>query len=86
MFVSFVLSPSRTKSPYLNEVDLVERVVSPRLLDIENGDDVLVVKVSQELHLSKSSQTEHGVIKRSNLLDGDLLTRRLVDGRAMHMS
>ena len=63
----------------------MERVVSSRLLDIEDGDDVLVVKVSQELHLSESSQAEHGVIKRSNLLDGDLLSRRLVNGRAMQI-
>lgn len=60
----------------------MERVVSSGLLDIENGNDILVVKVSQKLHLSESSQAEHGVIKRSNFLDGDLLSGRLVNGGA----
>lgn len=79
------MSPNRIKALYLDEIDLVERIVSSRFLNIENGDDVLVVKVSEELHLSKSSQAEHGVVKRSNLLDGDLLSGGLVDGRAMIM-
>lgn len=42
-----------------------------------------MVEVAQQLHLTKRPQTEHGVIKRGDLLDGNLLTGGLVDGRAM---
>ena len=59
---------------YLNEVDLGERLIISRLLDVKNRDDILVVEVSEELHLTKCTQAEHGVIKRSDLLDGDLLS------------
>lgn len=67
---------------YLDEVDLVEAIIASRLLDIKDGDDVFVVKVAQQLHLSQSSQTEHGVVEGGNLLDGHLLPGRLVNGRA----
>lgn len=70
---------------YLDEVDLVEAIVASRLLDIKNGDDVFVVEVAQQLHLSQSSQTEHGVVEGGNLLDGHLLPGRLVNGRAAPM-
>ena len=66
---------------YLDQIDLLEGLIVPRLLDVEDGDDVLVVEVAQELHLSECSQAEHGVVERSDLLDGDLLARRLVDSR-----
>lgn len=67
---------------FLDKVDLVEAIVASRLLDIKNGDDVFVVEVTQQLHLSQSSQTEHGVVEGGNLLDGHLLPGRLVNGRA----
>jgi hypothetical protein len=60
-------------STYLDQVDLSECLVVSRLLDVEDGNDVLVVEVSEQLHLSQCSQTEHGVVKGCNLLDGDLL-------------
>lgn len=44
-----------------------------------------MVEVSQKLHFSEGSQTEHGVVERSNLLDSDLLAGRLVDGRAVKL-
>jgi len=37
---------------YLNEVDFVERSIVAWLLNVENGDDVFVVEVSQQLHLT----------------------------------
>jgi len=37
-----------------------------------------MVEVSEKLHLSQSSQTKHGVVEGSDLLDGDLLPRWLV--------
>lgn len=67
---------------YLNQVDLVKRLITPWLLDIKNADDVLMVEVAQELHLSESSQAKHGVIEGGDLLNGDLLARRFVYRRA----
>jgi hypothetical protein len=32
-----------------------------------------MIEVPEQLHLTKSSQTEHGVIEGGNLLDGDFL-------------
>lgn len=40
---------------YLNQIHLVESFVAAGLLDIENGNDVLVVEVPQKLHLTQSS-------------------------------
>jgi hypothetical protein len=64
----------------LDEIDLVEGLVVSWLLDIQNGDDILVVEIPQKLHFSKSSKTEHGVVEGGDLLDGNLLARGLVDG------
>ena len=63
----------RLEVTYLDQIDLGESLVIPRLLDVENGDDVLVVEVPQELHLSQCPQTEHGMVKWCDLLDGNLL-------------
>jgi hypothetical protein len=63
----------------LDEVDLAEGLIVPRLLDIQNTDDVLVVEVAQEFHLTQSSQTEHAVVEGGDLLDGHLLARWLVE-------
>lgn len=70
---------------YLDKVDLVEAIIASRLLDIKDGDDVFVVEVAQQLHLSQCSQTEHGVVEGGNLLDSHLLPGRLVNGRAAPM-
>jgi hypothetical protein len=43
-----------------------------------------VIKVTEELHLSESSKTEHGVVKRRDLFDGDLLARWFVYRRAKY--
>ena len=67
---------------HLDEVDLGECLVVARLLDVEDRDDVLVVEVPQQLHLSQCSQTEHGVVEWCNLLDSHLLAGRLVQRRA----
>jgi len=42
-----------------------------------------MVEISKELHLTKSSQAEHGMIEWGNLLYGDLLSGWLVEGGAM---
>jgi len=52
-------------------------------LNIKDGNDILVVEVSEELHLTKRSEAEHGVVEGGNLLDGNFLTGRLVDRRAV---
>jgi hypothetical protein len=67
-----------TRSTYLDEVDLVEGVVAAGLLDVEDGDDVLVIEVAQQLHLTQRSQAEHGMVERGDLLDGNFLTGWLV--------
>ena len=41
-----------------------------------------MVEVTQQFHFTQGSQAEHGVIERSDLLDGHLLAGRLVDCRA----
>lgn len=66
----------------LDEVDLVETFIAARLLDVKDRNDVLVIEVSQQLHLAQSAQTEHRVIKRRNLLDRNFLAGWLVDGGA----
>jgi len=65
----------------LNEINLRKRLIAARLLDIKDGDYVLMVEVSQQLHLTQSAQAEHGMIEGSNLLNSNLLARRLVQGR-----
>lgn len=71
---------------YLDEVDLCECLVVTRLLNVEDRNDVLVIEVPQQLHLSQRSQTEHRVVERRDLLDGHLLARRLVQRRAVKQS
>ena len=71
---------------YLNQVDLGEGLVTSRLLDIKDGDNVLMVEIPEQLHLTESSKAEHGVVEGSNLLDCNLLARWLVQGRAMKRS
>lgn len=70
---------------YLDQVDLVEALVVARSLDIQDRNDVLVVKVAQQLHLAQGAQAEHGVVEWGDLFDGDLLARRFVDGRAGYL-
>ena len=69
--------------PYLNQVHFIEALVVPGSLDIQNGDNVLVVEIAQQLHLTQSSQAEHGVIEWSNLLDRNLLSAGFVKRRAI---
>lgn len=71
---------------YLNEIDLVEALVASRSLDVQDRNDILMVEVAQQLHLTESSQTEHGVVEGNNLLDRNLLTRGLVNRRAEPVS
>lgn len=42
----------RTSAIYLNEVDFVETLIVSRPLDVQNGDDILMVEVAEQLHLS----------------------------------
>ena len=44
---------------YLNEVHFRERVQAPGFLDVENRNDVLMVEVPQQFHLSEGSEAEH---------------------------
>ena len=67
---------------YLDQVDFCETLVVPWLLDVKNGDDVFVVEITKQFHFAKSSQAKHGMIERCDLLDSNLLLRRLVNSRA----
>lgn len=67
---------------YLDEIDFGESIIAAGFLDIKDGYNVLVVEVSQQLHLTQGSEAEHRVIKGSNLLDGHLLAGRLVKSGA----
>lgn len=64
---------------FLYEIDLakVMDILWPE--DVEDGDDVLVVKVAKELDLAQGTKTEHGVVEGGDALDGDLATGRDVD-------
>jgi hypothetical protein len=42
-----------------------------------------MVEVAKEFHLTQGTETEHGVVERRNLLDGNLLARWLVNGRTV---
>ena len=44
---------------FLYEVDLLEIVETWRLQDINDCDDIFVVKVAKKLNLTESSKTEH---------------------------
>ena len=44
--------------------------------------DSRLAKEFEELELSECAETEHGVVKGGDLLDGDLAAGRSVDGRA----
>lgn len=72
-------SPAAELDGYLNEIDLIEALVVPRSLDIQNGNDILVVEIAQQLHFTQSPQTEHRVVKGNDLLDRNFLARRLVN-------
>lgn len=41
-----------------------------------------MVEVAEQLHFTEGSETKHGVVERSNLLDGDFLSGGLMDSRA----
>jgi len=66
----------------LDEIDFGEGLIAAGFLDVEDRYNVLMVEVSQQLHLTQGSKAEHGVIEGRNLLDSDFLTRRLVKSRA----
>lgn len=43
--------------------------------DVEDGDDILVVKMPQEFNLPQRAQGEHGMVEGCNSLYGDLALR-----------
>jgi hypothetical protein len=47
------------RATHLDQVNLRKRIIAPGLLDIKDTDDVLMVEVPKELHLTQSSQAEH---------------------------
>jgi hypothetical protein len=73
----------RKKNTYLDEIDFGEGLIAAGFLDVEDRYNVLMVEVSQQLHLTQGSKAEHGVIEGRDLLDSDFLTRRFVKSRAV---
>lgn len=65
---------------HLNQIHFIESLIIAGSLDIEDGDNVLVVEIAQQFHFTECAQTKHGVVKWSDLLDRNLLARWLVDG------
>lgn len=70
------------RGSYLDEVDFSEALERGRFDNIEDRDDVLVVKPAQEFDLAQGAQAEHGVVERGDLLDCDFGFGRRVDRRA----
>lgn len=66
----------------LNEIDLPEVVERWGTKNVEDGDDVFVAEVSEELDLAQSTKTKHGMVKGSDALYGYLALRRYVHRRA----
>jgi hypothetical protein len=54
VIVSHVMK-GKVRGTNLDEVDFGKGLQAARLLDVEDRNDVLVVKVSEQLHLAKSS-------------------------------
>ena len=53
----------------LYEVDFFEVLERWRAENVKDGNDVLVVEVSEEPYFTKSAQAEHGMIKGGDTLD-----------------
>ena len=67
---------------FLDEVYFFKVLEGRRAENVEDGDDVLVVKVPEQPDLSEGAQTKHGVVKGGDTLDGDLSLRGEVHRRA----
>lgn len=67
---------------HLDEVDLAELGERRRAQDVEDSDDVFVVKMPEQLDLAQGAETEHGVVEGRDALDCDLATGRYVHRRA----
>lgn len=55
----------------LDKINLGEVVYTAGLEDIEDGDDVFVMKVSEEFYFTESSETEHSVVEGGDAFDSD---------------
>ena len=67
---------------HLDEIHLCKGLVASGLLDIKDGDNIFMVEIPQQLHLTQSSKAEHGVVEWSDLLDRNLLSAGFVKRRA----
>jgi hypothetical protein len=65
----------------LDQVDLVELVDRGWPEDVEDGDDILVVKMAEELYLAEGAETEHGVVEGGDTFNGDLALSGDMDRR-----
>lgn len=67
---------------FLHEINFLELLKARRAQNVQDGDDVLVMKMPEELDLAEGAKAEHGVIEGRYALDGDLALRRDMDGGA----
>jgi len=75
MAITQVLGTDNTMKVSLHElldkINLGEVVYTAGLEDIEDGDDVFVMKVSEEFYFTESSETEHSVVEGGDAFDSD---------------
>ena len=59
---------------YLNQIHFGKLVIVAGLLDVEDRNDVFVVEVAEQFHFPQGTKAKHGMVKRSNFLDGNFLS------------
>lgn len=67
---------------FLHQIDLFELVEGWWAENVEDGNDVLVMKVPEEFDLAQSTETKHGMVKGGDTLDSDFALGREVHRRA----
>ena len=77
-----LLSLLRIFRTNLNEVHFTEFFERRRVKDVEDGDDVFVVEVTEEFDFAEGAEAEHGMIERGDLLDCNLAPAGSMDSRA----
>ncbi len=66
----------------LDEIDFSKVMQQQWVENVKGADDVLVVKVLEELDFMEGTEAEHGVVQWCDALDSDLVLSREVDGQA----
>ena len=67
----------------LNEVHFTEFFERRRVKDVEDGDDVFVVEVTEEFDFAEGAEAEHCMVEGRNALDRNLSPGRYVHRRTI---